>query len=86
MTNQYSQLRKKEVVNVRDGRVLGCIDDLVLCLPEGAVEAIVVPGGHGCWNPFQRTPRIIIPWCQILKIGDDVILVELKKGGRTIEK
>ena len=86
MSRSYCDLRKKEVVNVHDGRVLGCICDLLICLPEGTIEAIVVPGCEHSLNPFKRPQELVIPWYQICKIGDDVILVELKKGIRPIEK
>jgi YlmC/YmxH family sporulation protein len=86
MAKNYCDLRKKEVVNVNDGRVLGCICDLLICLPEGYIEAIVVPGCSKNFNFFKPGQPVVIPWYQICKIGDDVILVELKKGVKAIEK
>ena len=44
MINRFSQLRRKEVINICDGSRLGCVGDLELCIPEGGVKALIVFG------------------------------------------
>ncbi len=73
-----SELRTKDVVNTRDGRLLGKVMDIEFSLHTGQVEALVVPGE----TSFMLTLRgekcgIVIPWDRICKIGDDVILVDI---------
>ena len=79
MICKCSDLKSKEVVNVNDGRKLGCISDFEFLLPDGRIEAIIVPGQLSIANIFKGPNNIIIPWCNICKIGSDVILVDLPK-------
>ena len=74
----FSELKQKDVVNVFDGKRLGKPIDLVL--NQGAcVEALVVPGSGGGFLSLlkQEKEGCFIPWNQVLRIGDDVILVEI---------
>lgn len=73
----FTELKQKDVVNVRDGRRLGKPIDLVLN-ETACVDALVVPVPGGFLNIIkQEKEGCMIPWNRILRIGDDVILVEL---------
>lgn len=75
-----SELRALDVINVVDGRKLGRITDLDVDLKEGKIRAIILPGeGRSFW-PLDRYSDIAVPWEQIVRIGADVILVELDNG------
>lgn len=73
-----SELRKKEVINVLDGRRMGFICDTEIDLSNGCICAIFTPGPSKLFG-FLRGDRrdYRIPWNCINKIGDDVILVSL---------
>ena len=71
----FCDLRSKEVVNIIDGRKLGKIVDIVLDTCCAKITGIVVPGDKKLFN--FKTEDLFIPWRNIRKIGDDVILVEL---------
>lgn len=71
-----TELRRKEVINMTDGRRLGRIVDLVIDVKCGKVCGFIVPGK--CGGFIGKNDELFIPWCDICKIGDDVILVELK--------
>lgn len=73
---RFSDLRNKEVVNIFDGRCLGCIDDLCIDTCTGQITAIVIPQCGRFVALVRRGDEIIIPWFKIVKIGSDVILVE----------
>jgi YlmC/YmxH family sporulation protein len=73
---RFSELRNKEVVNIFDGRCLGCIDDLCIDTKTGQITAIIVPQCGRIAMVFKRGDEILIPWFKIIKIGNDVILVE----------
>jgi len=77
----FSDLRRKEVVNTQDGRKLGKACDVVLCYPENRWLGIVVPGENGF---FRKRNELFIDLKQIIKIGEDVILVNV--GMRREEK
>jgi len=71
-------LRYKEIINLYNGNRLGFVCDVEITLPEGQVTALVVPGPARFFGLFGRGEDIVIPWEQISKIGEDIILVELE--------
>ena len=73
MELSFSELRAKEVINTQDGRRLGRVCDIVLCYPENKWIGLVVPSGRG----FGRKNEIFIGLTNIVKIGEDVILVNI---------
>lgn len=73
-----SELQAKDVVNIRDGARLGTVGDLDIDLDQGVVRAIVVPGSARLFGLWRGGQEYVIPWDQIVKIGTDVILVELR--------
>lgn len=83
MEISFSQLRAKEVINTQDGRKLGKVCDVVLCYPENKWLGIVAPNGRAFG---LKKNGLFIELRQIVKIGDDVILVNVgapkKHGGR----
>ena len=76
----FCELRGKEIVNVADGRRLGRITDLALTC-NGRVLGFMAPGEKGAIKAFGGKDGVFIPWQNITKIGDDVILVNLMIGG-----
>ena len=77
---RYSELKKKEVVNVLDGQRMGCATDFEFDPATGCISAIIVPGPFSLINFIKGTGGYVIPWGKICKIGDDVVLVELDAG------
>lgn len=73
---KFSKLRQKEVVNIMDGSRLGYICDLILDECTGKICAIVVPGPSRFSFFFRGDRDNIIAFKKIVKIGEDVILVE----------
>ncbi len=75
-----SELKTKEVVNVCNGKSLGKVMDIEFTVETGQIEAIVVPGGFDVLALLRGEKRgIIIPWNQICRLGDDVILVQISE-------
>lgn len=72
-----SDLRVRDVVNIADGRRLGAMADVEVDLETGRVTAIVVPGPRGFLGLFGGGTEYLIPWERIVRIGPDVILVDL---------
>ena len=73
MVCKFSELKKKKVVNILDGKVLGKITDLTFTYPEGKITDFIVSQG------FCRDENLVAIGC-INKIGDDAVLVSLKNG------
>ena len=75
-----SELRTKEVIDVHDGKRLGRVMDLEFCTEDSRITALVVPAD----TSFTQSLRgekcgLVIPWEDIRRIGDDVILVCTRK-------
>lgn len=74
MEISYTELRSKEVVNVNSGVRMGKIIDMIIDSNGRNVLGVVVPGVR---KIFRASEDIFIPWCNISKIGADVILVAI---------
>ncbi len=80
MEISYSELRSKEVVNVNSGVRMGKIIDMIIDSNGRNVLGVVVPGIR---KIFRASEDIFIPWCNITKIGTDVILVAIDVNSLT---
>ncbi|MFI3165790.1 MAG: YlmC/YmxH family sporulation protein [Bacillota bacterium] len=76
MKIEYCELRLKDVVCVSDGRKLGRIIDCLIDASCGQILGIILPGTRG-FAMFRNAEDTYIPWSKIVKIGDDVILVDI---------
>ncbi|MGE5653012.1 MAG: YlmC/YmxH family sporulation protein [Bacillota bacterium] len=74
---KISDLRDKEIVNATDGRRLGFFEDVDVDLETGHISAFVIPMRAKFLGVFGRENSLVISWSKIVKIGVDVILVEL---------
>ena len=74
-----SDLSARDVVNTVDGRRLGNIVDVELDLDTGRIVAVIVPGQAKVMGVFGKSDDYVVPWENIKKIGEDVILVELSE-------
>ncbi len=63
-----------DVVSVSDGKNLGRVCDMAFYFPEGKIKGFYVTGSKG----FKFTKSdVFIPVCDVVKIGEDVVLVKL---------
>lgn len=76
----FCQLREREVVNIADGKRLGRIIDMGFNC-QGKILGIILPANRKFFKNITNNDNIFVPWRQVLKIGDDVILVELPPCG-----
>lgn len=83
METSFCELKKKEVINLTDGKRLGKVTDVVFTYPEGRVLGIVVPGGKG----FRLCKSdLFIELKRVTKIGVDVVLVDMKTAPKPEKK
>lgn len=74
----FSELKCKDVINMKDCRKLGKVCDLEFDECKGCICKIMVPGGNKFLNFLRCEPDIEIPYRDICQIGPEVILVDIK--------
>lgn len=72
---RISEFQVKDVVNVSDGRKLGNIGDIDIDMSTGKIQAVMISKQSRMLGLFGKEEELVIPWEQIVKIGEDVILV-----------
>jgi YlmC/YmxH family sporulation protein len=77
LLQKASEIRMLDVINISDGRRLGNVYDLDMDLATGEIKALILPGPGSGWFGTKRGAEIVIHWDQIIRIGRDVILVDL---------
>lgn len=82
---KVSEFQIKDVVNVSDGKRLGNIEDIEINLNTGRIEAVIIGGSGKVLGLFGKDEEVVIPWQNILKIGEDVILVRFRDIGEIKE-
>lgn len=68
--------KHKEVINIKDGKRLGYVQDVTADFKTGTIKEIIVPGNTKFFNFFSSGNDITIPWESIKIIGEEIILVE----------
>ena len=72
---RFTELRCREIINIRDGCRLGYVCDVEVELPEGRVCALWAPGPWRWLGLFGHEGYYRIPWSCIQQVGADMILV-----------
>ncbi len=75
MLCRITDLRDKEVINLKNGCRLGFVDDVEVNTCDARVCAIVVFGRARCFGILGREEDIVIPWSEIEIIGENTVLV-----------
>ena len=73
MELNLTQLRKKRVVNVSDGKELGRITDISFTYPQGEVIGFII----GNKKSFFGGDKSLIKLACVVKIGKDTVLVDV---------
>lgn len=75
----FCELRDREIINVADGKRLGRVGDVAMDC-KGMILGFIVPSEKKFFKSITGGDNIYIPWNCILKIGNDVILVDLNNN------
>ena len=68
-----SELQKKEIIDINSGKRIGIIIDVVVS-QEGTVKSLIVEERK--LKRFTANEERTVNWQQIVKIGDDIILLD----------
>ncbi|MFV0519587.1 MAG: YlmC/YmxH family sporulation protein [Lachnospirales bacterium] len=73
----FSELREKEVINIRDGSRYGCVVDIIFNIETGNIAYLVIPMGTKFFGLMSGGQELRISYCDIEQIGDDLIIVNI---------
>lgn len=74
-----SELQEKEVIDISSGKKIGNIIDVIIS-KNGTIENLVLEDKRSIHKFFTNNhDDYLLNWKKILKIGDDIILVDTKK-------
>ncbi|MDR0905874.1 MAG: YlmC/YmxH family sporulation protein [Oscillospiraceae bacterium] len=82
MNYKITDLRCREVINIRTGFRLGFVYDALFNIETGQLVSLVVPGPCRFFGIFGRRDDYIIPWECVKRVGDDVILIDTEHDNR----
>ena len=68
-------LKKKEVINIKDGTRIGYVSDLEIDLNNAHITSIIIYGRLKFFGLLGRHKDILIKWENVDVIGKDTILV-----------
>lgn len=71
----FENLKKKEIICVKDGFKIGYVDDLIFEDSSYIIKSLICYGRHNFLGFFKKTSDIIIPIDKVQIIGEDIILV-----------
>ncbi len=73
----FSELKNKDVINIRDCKSLGRITDLEFDECSGCICKLFVSECGSLFNLFKVADSVAIPYKDIKQIGSDIILVDI---------
>ena len=71
----FSELLKKEVISLTCGKKYGCPRDIELDCKCGNPISLIMPC-RSAFSLFSGSGTYSIPWCDIERIGQDVIWIK----------
>lgn len=75
---RVSDLKRKYVINVRNGGRLGTVADVELDTATAKATALLIKGRLRLFGLLGREEDVVIRWTDIEVIGEDTILVNHK--------
>ena len=80
MIGFFSELRYKEVIDIHSGLRLGYVCDAEYDDKEGRLLSLITPGRAKLFGLMGREDDYVLPWTAIVRIGTDIILVDLQES------
>ena len=74
---KLSELQKKDIVSIRDGKKIGRIIDVEFDIKNGYLIKFIIEKTHFIRNIFTTNDELTIKFSQIKKLGEDVILIDI---------
>lgn len=74
---KVSELQRKDIVNINDGKIVGRIIDVLIYEIDGTLDGFVIERSKYIRSLFSSEEDTIIKFNQIKKLGSDVILIDI---------
>lgn len=75
-----SEIEEKDVINMVTGERIGFVSSLQIDVNSGQIRAVTVQPSGKMLNFFMKDDdSVYIPWDKIVKIGEDVIIVNVQE-------
>ena len=71
---RLSELQTKKIININSGTNIGSIIDIIIN-EDGKIENLLLDHSKSIFS-LNKEGDIILEWSNIVKIGEDVILVK----------
>lgn len=75
---RLSDLQTKEIINVGDGKRMGIIIDVNVDPNTGKIRSFLLQESKNAKKIFASREEYEVKWEQIVKVGEDIILVNTK--------
>lgn len=75
---RLSDLQNKNLVNINTGKNIGNIVDVNVDYDSGKIKTLIIESKGNTFSFFNKEMDLEIKWEDIEKIGEDVILVNVK--------
>ncbi len=85
MTN-YLDLLEKDIINIKNGEVVGRFDDIEIDVSQGKITAFYIEEGSRFMGILGKSKTKKIRWEDIIRIGVDVIIVNAEEDNRAIKE
>lgn len=80
MVISLSELKNKEVVNVKTGIKIGFVDDVVIDTELATVVSLIIYGRPRCMGFLGKEEDIVIKCDEIQLVGEDTILAKFDEN------
>lgn len=77
-------LKQKEVIDINTAERLGYIKDVEISMEDGSIKSIIIPKRGRVIRQLFGDSEYIIPWQNIVRIGRDVVLVEINSQSEAV--
>ncbi|MEE0946327.1 MAG: YlmC/YmxH family sporulation protein [Acutalibacteraceae bacterium] len=76
MIYNVADFKNKQVVSTENGSVVGYVGEIEIDTQTGSVANIVIFGKQKLYGILGREDDIVIPWSNIVVIGDETVLIK----------
>ena len=74
---KLSELQKKDIINIKDGKKIGRVIDAEFDISNGYLIKFIIESNNAFRNIFSNSDCVTIKFTQIKKMGEDVILIDI---------